>query len=879
MKKIPILFIGLLAFLALLCIMSTASALSIDNLKIGGQELKDNFFGGSYYAANYIIDRAPFEENPTIEFDIDFFDEENAVIWPLVDVETLNMYANIFVGSPYLLNDKDIWMGYETGNFETVQTKSIEVYDIGYAPIEKTRYERNQRYIASIPLNIDQSHYTYTLQNPDVLCFDAHVYEVSVYISAYTDATEGYLDISDGPAWDYETGDYADDTAESVYDIKQKLQKVKQTQDMTVEEVAVKIYRVGTLPAGFILQCGVRLTPDGPDLGYSFYNSATLNAGLTTDTDGQWVTFYLNDGVPMEAGDIFYISLTAHGGDSSHNIMWRGDTNAWPFNKPHYNDGWLGPWYDSYYRGYSGGSWGSWETGTVVYSFRTSGCETESSTIIGGLRYYDSEDATFIFDTYGPTIDRSAGFTEELGWSGSQYVAWKQNVGTTYNIFLGNADPAHMDQQTSDIIGKGMTFDTAGVECPRYGESDASYVDTKIPLTVVLVDKDRQILDYDIVDSYLPVLETYDFEPYGPSPLIADISTFSEFRLLQYTVGEDQLEARTPYYVYVGVPIGNETPYNYSTTYISTDDTVKKVNFSIDSLKVGGSLSQDHDKSHTFMGAYVFFETQIDYVDTATAGAFRTTPSWVTNFVIWCSNSPPSGLGVPWLPVLLGFIPAIILMGAIYAFMRQYQISAPQYVYAMAGIGGLASTWMIGLLSLWIFVLMSATLAFIAMYQFREPISQALTTVSEVRQAGAFAGMTKREAAREALPTRGRTKRLLTGAKTSDMGVIPSSRPIPLHSDWNAEVLEWEEGRALKAVSKNGKKGVLAVDLKRPGIFHSTKKNNPKRIPRRDNRLGGHGEVPHPGSYTNRYMKTMEKRGYHIEGDYWVRNKKSWRKK
>ena len=43
-----------------------------------------------------------------------------------------------------------------------------------------------------------------------------------------------------------------------------------------------------------------------------------------------------------------------------------------------------------------------------------------------------------------------------------------------------------------------------------------------------------------------------------------------------------------------------------------------------------------------------------------------------------------------------------------------------------------------------------------------------------------------------------------------------------------------------------------------------------KRIPRRDTRWGGHGEVPHPSSYKQSYVDTMLKKGYRIEGDDWV---------
>jgi hypothetical protein len=216
-----------------------------------------------------------------------------------------------------------------------------------------------------------------------------------------------------------------------------------------------------------------------------------------------------------------------------------------------------------------------------------------------------------------------------------------------------------------------------------------------------------------------------------------------------------------------------------SNLYITTDDTVKKTNWSASKISTGGVVSPDDSRTYDYMGAYVYFETQPAYTDKTSAGAFRTTPSWVTNFVIWCSNPPPDGLGLPWFAVLVGFLPAVFLVGLLWGFMRKWEISLPGFIYTIAAGAGIFISWNIGLLALWIMVFIIGSLVFISIFQFREPISTAMHAASSVKSSSALSALSSKERRQEMLASRGSGTRLLGGRK-KDEGVTAGKKPARL---------------------------------------------------------------------------------------------------
>lgn len=741
-----------------LCVCGAVSALQITNVKLSGQAVPSNFYGPGAYTTNLIISRALFEKNPTVSFDV-IFDTVNANSIPEHNPLDSNIRyrANILIGGD-LYNAKNVWLGSETGNYRQVTSNQEKILDPWYSPYLWKIYSKGEHYIDSIPLTPGQTHYTYTLQNPEILCFDAHVYSISIFASAY-DNPSIYYDSVDDAKWDYTSGDNSDDAVNSIYATNWQAQEFTATQTYDCNKFELKMYRVGVLPAGYSLTVSLRDRLNGPDRMSITYNTTILNGYV--GTTASYLSFPFSYGSPSvvrltKGSSYFIVARSTNFGDSTHKISWRKDSGWLGF--PHYVKGTtLGiatSWNYGYFTSNAGSTWNSQGD---TFMFRTSGSSIIPSYSAGNCHYNSGASwfHNFIFNTFGPDVDRSGPYSVDHGyWAGlSHYAEYKQNnLNFSTSLFIGNAVPSHMKMTNSNLIGKGASFDTVALKVKRLDE--LSYTDTNVPITVVLCDKDRRIVDYSVVNSYMPIMATYPFRPYGPSLTIGTLDKVNEFKLLQYTVGKSKLENRKAYYMYIGVP---SDVYNYDNTYITTDDTVKKVNWSSNSIAVGYIVSPDSSRTSDFMGCYVYFETQIAYVDTGTAGAFRTTPSWISNLVIWCSNPPPRGAGLPWLAVVIGFLPAIILVGAGFAFMRKFEISLPSYVYSISATGGLYISWYIGLLSLWIFVTMVVSFVFVSIYQFREPISKALEIGKPEKVSSISSILRRREKASE----QGVTRRLL----------------------------------------------------------------------------------------------------------------------
>ena len=783
MKMKLLLIIGLV-FLGVLCLCSAVNAFSITSVKVAGQPL--SYHMGVAYSTTTIIPRLTFTKNPTITFTVDWTDrgiigEDGRVTLP---GSATRYFANIGIGSAdELYNSKDVWLGWETGNYKQA-TAAFTMNDPWYGPFTKTSIKKGDWYVESIPLTPGKTSYTYTLQNPDVLCFDAHRYSVYIFAAGYPEPTQYYAYTS-GPEWEFTSGDNSDDSWNVVYSGGGSTYKLSQefyvTEAFDFRDPALKLYRIGVIPAGANLSVSLYkgnkndnwLISGSPLWTSASFNTSLLNM-LTTTSPGLYIPFYTSMGsfgpnVRLAKDTSYVLVLSMTGGDSTHKIAWRKDTGKLGF--PHYTKGLLS-W--CYAAGNTGGS--SWTRVGDTFMFYTEGYETTLTTAVGNIVFQTTlggfNTRNFVLNTYGPSIDRSSVYDASTGWSDvSHYVYAMEQGYKVMSLFLGNMNPKHLKLACGDLIGKGASFDTAAVVSKS--AYDKVYTDKKIPVTVVLCDKDRVVLDYAVVDSYLPILGTFPFKPYGPSVGIGTLDIISQFRLLQYTVGAKTIESRRSYYIYIGVPIG---PYTMSNLYITTDDTMKKTNWSASKISIGGVIAPDDSKTYDYMGAYVYFETLPAYTDKSAAGAFRTTPSWVTNFVIWCSNSPPDGLGLPWFAVLVGFMPAIFLVGLLWGFMRKWSISLPGFIYTIAAGAGIFISWNIGLLALWIMVFMLASLIFISMFQFREPISQALQTVGAVKSSGALSSLAAKERRQEMLSSSGSTRRMLSARRGKDQGVLPTAK-------------------------------------------------------------------------------------------------------
>jgi hypothetical protein len=734
MRKICLL-LSMLMILSLCC--SIASAFTINNVRINNETPVGD---DTYYTSIKLIKREPFMKNPVISFDVSF--DKNAP-------KTLRYFAWITIGSN-LYNSKDIYLGRETGSIRQWEAeKGILKMDMLLSPntgppSDQTWYDLapGDFYFDIIPLNPSVSHYDYTLQHPETLCFDAHVYTLSIYVGAWYPPTEA----EDSYTVSYTTGDDNEFKSYGSGDYNRRQQEFYSYDGFTAGQVYLKGRRVGVLPSDYVIRVSLRSSLNGQDLAWSQVTNTNglLNLG---GTDYEWSLFSFNKMTPSEIlayPDIttsgipptlspktkYYIYIKSTGGDSTHYLGFRYDTGL---NYKRCVQGWSAFGYEiglsyEYYRYWkylenSGNP--IWDPKNDNILFKVTGYNNPHW-VIGSSWDSKASHTPFVFNTYGPDVDRSVPYDFRGWFTGlSNYAYTKDFMNISYNVFIGNAFPQHMNQQGGDSAILGAMFDYASIKNVNgdvLGETDAkSYVDAPIPLTYILCDKDRNVLEYKQIYSKFELKATAEYNSLS--------IPISQFTLSLGKIGEKKIEARSAYYLFIGVPVSGS--FFYDTLYVTVDDTMRKTNWS--TTNDYKTCIADDSLSKDFIGGYVYFETYPAYTEENTPGTMRTTQSWVTNFVIWCNNPPPSGLGLPFVPVLFAFIPAIIIVGAIYYFARKWEISIPNFIYSVAVISGMFITWQIGLLALWIFIFISASLLFISIYQFREPISKALNIVpSEV---------------------------------------------------------------------------------------------------------------------------------------------------
>ncbi len=722
---------------------SFADALPISDVKLSGINIPPNFYA-EIYTTSIIVSRATYEKNPVITFNINWEEIQNNIdmysysggYLDILD-PNLRFLAFIEVGSLDLRNIKNVDVGVETGSFKTVMADKYVYYPPFYEPYNSTTLKKGDYYLDYMTVTPSQKSYSYTIQNPEILSFDAHTYSIDIEVIACDKAYETYLYKDDFLEWYDATGDNSDDAGSgiwgTIYEIRQE---INVNQDYRMNSLTLRLRRHGILPANYRLIISIT-EEDGKELwssenlipyGYEL-NGTVLNAYMPIQDFSYDVGFpsltpysypsvpITQTGVPLKKDRSYYIWVRANDlGDIDHKIIWRKDTS---FAVPHYSIGFL-----TYCWSRAKNSGGAWVRMPDTYMFDTGGYFSTKEVVKGNeqLSFDSGYWHSFVLNTYGNSIDKISYDATTGWWQTLQYVYNRRNSdnGVTC-LFFGKATPAHMDVQAGDCIGIGATFDTASMHNTRATIDgsyllDVGYVDTKTSIYYVLCDRDRKVLNYGNMNSYMPIVSTLDVD------IVDKNYKYNQFKLLFYTIGKDVIENNQAYYLYIGV----KPPYNCSNTYITVDDTLKAVNWSLDKMEKGYLVSPDDTYDVDFMGAYAYFETNPAYVDTYSPGNFRSTPAVITNFIIWCNLPPPNGAGLPWLPVLFGFLPAIIIVGLLYSFARKFEISIPQFIYVLAMSGGLFITWSIGLLSLWIFVFMVSGLVLVSIYSFREPINKAL---------------------------------------------------------------------------------------------------------------------------------------------------------
>jgi hypothetical protein len=725
MKKLHLILILAIAIITIFVVLSltseNANALSVSNIKLGGQTLTQSYLGG-FWTTTQVIDRASFEKNPTISFDVTL-DDLNQIVSPHpYPGRIVHYFATILIGSD--INRIDIKNGVDIMTYLGTETGSIHTDKNGVVTIQAIPIPKNGTV-------------TYRFEDWQSLCFDAHRYQVQIFTYGYQ-ITDPLLLTDVYEHWDATGAD--DDKSSDLYGTTWRYETFSPLTTHNLNEVELKMFRVGnpgpvtvsirktTLQAQGALG-DKRPIPSGSDLWTGIIDG---NA-FTTSTAGSWEgTTSTSPNLLVTAGERYAIVIRCLGGNNVNYVRARVDSaqGIWGDSPP----------YPRGRYGHSANSGSSWTYGNDNYMFREYGVPVTASTY--NINVYEANNwKYFIFNGYGPTVDKKAGTYDPLwGWTPMyHYADYKQNQGGTHSIFIGRSNPPYLSLDGGSIVGTGMTFDTASIYSVRCDLlSLMGSVDTyslppantpfkeKVPLTIVICDKNHTIIGYSQVDSYLRLTDTFPFKPWGPDgSVFTSLTSISDFKLLSYSVGKKLIEMRSAYYVYVGVKLPE---YNYSNTYITTDTTFKRMNWSVDSL-TSGKVIDGHTKNLKFMGVMTYFETFASYTDHPITGQFQTTPGIVANFIIWCDRPPPNGLGMPFVPVLFGFIPAIALIGVVWTFMRKWKISLPNFMYSMMAIAGLYISFAIGLIALWILALFIASLVFISLYQFREPISTVLETV------------------------------------------------------------------------------------------------------------------------------------------------------
>ena len=315
-----------------------------------------------------------------------------------------------------------------------------------------------------------------------------------------------------------------------------------------------------------------------------------------------------------------------------------------------------------------------------------------------------------------------------------------------------------------------------------------------------------------------------------------------------YFETEDIFHLYNFYFCYFG--FGTDM-YSWSDMEFSHDYSVYPVNYSLATLSLNAEVDEDHSHACKYMGYGVYFRCHptlsdgggwdADFERDNSVGGMI--DAWANDPVVW-GGTPP----MPWFSIIVAIIISIIFVTIPLGFSIRSGIDFPNYVYAIVVSASVFLSFSLGLLPLWMFLFYVLAMVFSLMLRYREKMVESIELL------------------------RGRPEETQTGFKAigesrfEGIGEgIGSGFPT-----WAKEKIPDEYLNVMRKIgkeeSRKKKSSLSAIES-----VWKKKKNERTSISRRDTRWGGHGEVPHPSSYKDSYLKKMKKKGYRIKGDKWVK--------
>lgn len=332
--------------------------------------------------------------------------------------------------------------------------------------------------------------------------------------------------------------------------------------------------------------------------------------------------------------------------------------------------------------------------------------------------------------------------------SNTSLFSMGDNESYPHYVHLQNSDPWHLDFTGGVACSRGVYFQAKSLE--------------NIPLYFFVTDNssDRKLIDVYGVRS-LAFDENYTGDISGT---IYDIGQIAQ----NLTIRKDNFNLRRGYYIYFGV-----MDDYYGDIGFSADNTFSNLsgafNFSTSGWTRGATLDPDgHSKANDFYGFSIYFETFPREGDVMSGWTAPATPSTDLGNMI---RDYFDDMGFAWGFILIGIIPPAVCVGMVYQFGRKFQISMPNFIYALMIDAGSFVSYAIGLFDFWMTAFIIAITTLTIIYVYREPLNIGYQTLTGMRVSR------RRETyAREALSTG------VSGIKPSTTINIPDTgvrRPQP----------------------------------------------------------------------------------------------------
>lgn len=354
---------------------------------------------------------------------------------------------------------------------------------------------------------------------------------------------------------------------------------------------------------------------------------------------------------------------------------------------------------------------------------------------------YDNNNYLF----YTQLVPSSNYTTLEADWFKASFGNQFSDTYIRRKISISDADPSSYDTGAIKVVNRGFQW------------SMTTNSSTAIPVSMFTLTLDN-------------ASGTYTLNAMGTRSIVYNqSSTFDEhedesshdltgegFWLVGNTpteyVAKNQFLAEKTYVVFVGLPWMGTYPYSPYNTLLSCPDHTMTggpflndygtgyVLLGFDSLTTdtrvylndikyesdGGIDAPSH--KYQYFGYISYFETYATVGGTAGSiipgGATYTGMQGVYVYF--------NTLGLPWMPLLLGMLIPILLVGIVYRSMRKWEISLPNYFYALPIIAGMVIAYFIGLLLLWEFLLFAFITLFACIWRWREQIEHTVTSLRGV---------------------------------------------------------------------------------------------------------------------------------------------------